>query len=866
MKLFRQLRSLFRKRKLDADMREEMRLHVELQTERNVAAGMSADEARYAALREFGNVPNLQEQARAQRFGATLDHLVRDFIFALRQWRRHAGTTILMLVTLALGIGANTAIYSLVQGIVLQPLPIKEPERVVQIGETNLSLKVDFFSVSVLNFVDWRERSRSFAQLVAVTTRAETLTGVGDPEQLAVSHVSAGYLELLGLIPLHGRDFRAEEDRPGSGQVVMLSEQFWRGRFGADASVIGQTLTIQGKPHTIVGVVPRDPGLSGRGELFVPLAADLKTEERDNHEIEVYGRLRAGVSREQAETELSAIAAQLAREHPVTNAGWGVRFVPLVDSVVSPTVRVALFTLLAAVALLLLNTCANLSSLQLARAVSRDRELTIRAALGGSKGRIARQLLTENLLLSLLGGAAGIGLAHWLVTAWRASSFAGALPRADEVSIDGRVMAFTFGLSVIVGTVTGLAPVWRANRLDLRAALNQGTRSATAGRHRALRGLVLAQIALSFVLLAAAGVLLRSFQKLTRVDLGFVPQNVLTLKLAPTRDALQFYTRLAERVGALPGVQTVGFGSGVPMESFNTSTDIQPTVATVWPAGKGLQAEWRIVRERYFEALGVPLRRGRLFTPADNERAQKAVIINEATARTLWGDEDPVGRFLHIGGTEGTPSVVIGVVGDLRSRHPGRTPAPAVYFSGHRWVWGNMTLVVKTSGEPKSLLPLIRREVQALDPQLPLYAVKTMDAAVAESLGEARLLATLLGAFAALALALAALGVAGVTGFLVAERTREIGIRLALGAQKTQVLGLIVKENARVLVAGIALGALGFFASARFLSAQLYELAPWDALSLLAAAALLLATGIGAALLPARRAAKVDPMVALRAE
>jgi putative ABC transport system permease protein len=866
MRWLRKLRSLIRRDKLEAEMGDEMRHHVELQTTLNIRAGMDPEDARYAALRQFGNVAGIQEQAREQRFRAPGETLARDAVYAVRQWRKKPAATVIMLMTLALGIGANTAIYSLVQGVVLRPLPIKDQARVVQIEETNLARNVDFFSVSLLNFVDWRERSQSFETMVGVAMRGVTLTGLGVPEQLAVSYVSEGYFSMLGRPLLQGRDFRGAEDRPGANQVVILSEAFWRGRFGARPDAIGQTLTLRGKPHTIVGVAPRDPGLSGRGELFVPLGADLKREERDNHEIDVYGRLRPGISREQAEIELNAVAAQLAQEHPVTNEGWGVRLTPLADAIVAAPVRLALFTLLGAVGLLLLNTSANLSSLQLARAVSRDRELTIRAALGGSKGRIARQLLTENLLLSLLGGAAGIGLAHWLVAGWRASSFASALPRADEVGIDGGVMAFTLVISVLVGTLTGLAPVWRANRLDLRHALNQGGRAASGGRHRALRGLVLAQIALSFVLLAAAGVLLRSFQKLTQVDLGFVPQGVLTLKLAPGDGAKRFFTQLTERVGALPGVQSVGVGSGVPLESFNTSVDIQPAGAAEWPAGKALQSEWRIVRENYFEALGVPLRRGRLFTAADAAPAPKTILLNETAARLLWGDHDPVGRFLHIGGTEGTPSRVIGVVGDVRSRHPGRPPAPAIYLSGYRDVWGNMTLVVKTTLEPASLLPQIRREVNAINPQLPLYAVKTMDAAVAESLGEARLLATLLAAFAALALVLAILGVAGVTSFLVAERTREIGIRIALGAQRTQVLGLIVRENLRVLVTGLGAGLLVFAASARFIATQLYELAPWDSLSLVAAGGMLLLAGLAAALLPARRAAKVDPTVALRAE
>lgn len=866
MKILRRLRSLFRKDTLESDMAEEMRLHLEMQAERNRASGMTATEANYAAQREFGNVASLQEQARAQRFGAMAEQLGRDLVFATRQWRKMPALTLVMLATLALGIGANTAIYSLVQAVVLRPLPIEDQARVVQIGGTNLTRNVDFFSVSALNFVDWRERSRSFQTLVAVAVRGATLTGSGDPEQLAVSYVSEGYFALLGMPLLHGRDFRAEEDRPGANQVVVLSENFWRGRFGGDARVIGQSLTLQGKPHTIIGVASRDPGLAGRTELFVPLGVDFNHEERDNHQLDVYGRLAPGVSREQAATELGAIAAQLAREHPISNEGWGVRLVPLADAIVAPTVRAALFTLLGAVALLLLNTCANLSSLQLARAVSRDRELTIRAALGGSKGRIARQLLAENLLLSLLGGAAGVGLAHWLVAAWRASSFAAALPRADEVGIDGGVIAFTFGVSVVVGTLTGLLPVWRANRLNLRAALNEGTRTSTGGRHRALRGLVLAQIALSFVLLAAAGVLLRSFQKLTQVELGFAPAGVLTLKLAPGEDGKRFFTQLTERVGGLPGVQSVGVGSGVPLEAFNTSTDVQPAGSTTWPAGKALQVEWRIAREAYFETLGVPLRRGRMFTAGDDERSPKVVLVNETAARTLWGTENPIGRLLHIGGTDGTPSVVVGVVGDLRSRHPGRTPAPAIYFSGYRMLWSNMTLVVKTTMDPASLLPQIRRVVQAIDPELPLYAIKTMDDALAESLGEAQLLAFLLGAFALLALVLAALGVAGVTGFLVSERTREIGIRLALGAPNTQVLGLVIRENLRVLAAGIAAGVMGYAALTNFLATQLYELAPWDVWSLGAAATALLLVGLTAAFLPARRAAKVDPVVALRAE
>jgi predicted permease len=865
MNLWTKLLSLFRRNRLETEMAEELRAHLDLQIERNVAAGMSVEQARREARRAFGGQVQIEERCRDERAGVWIEHLARDVRQAVRQLRRRPGFTVVAVITLALGIGANTAMFSIVQAVMLKPLPLGDPERLVQIWETNPERNVPFFSVSVPNFLDWRERAQSFETLAAVTVRSGNVRGRGEPEALGVHYVSAEFPTLLGLPILHGRGFLAEEDQPGRNRVVILNELYWRIRYGSDPAAVGQSLVVDGHPHTIVGVLAKGLSMSGPMELLVPLGADLAREERDNREMDVYGRLRAGVTVAQAEAELQRVAAQIWQDNPGFDAGWTVRLLPLSRAVVNDQTRRMLWLLLGAVGLLLLIACANLSNLLLARAAVRLREMAVRAALGGPRRRLISQLLTESVVLAALGGVAGVLVGYSAIIAFRASSAAQIVPRGAEVTLDLRVLAFTAVVAMTAGVLAGLAPALRGARVDLRSAFSTGSRQVAEGRNRLRQLLVVAQLGLSFVLLAGAGLLLQSFYRLTQVDLGFNPTGLLTLRLAPRDDKSAFYDRLMERVAALPGVTSVGLTNGVPLIPFNTSLNVFPVGPARIPNTESVQADWRVIRGDYFETLGVPVLRGRTFDAADNNDAPKRLIVNETLARQIWGDEDPIGRQL-IAGRGDDAGTVIGVVADARTRNAAVAPAPAFYFSGYRWLWGHMTLVVRTSGDPHALVPAIRQEVKALNPELPISFVRTMEEHLADSLGQPRLLAGLVAGFSLLALILAAVGVYGVMAFAVAQRTQEIGIRLALGAQVGQVLRMILRDGGRLAAWGLAFGLIGAVVVAQSFESMLFETEAVDPTTLLAAGGLLMLVAVIASLVPARRATKVDPIVALRAE
>lgn len=764
------------------------------------------------------------------------------------------------ILTFALGIGANTAIFSIVDTVVLRPLPYSEPEHLVQIAETNLRRDVSFFSVSVPNYVDWRERSRSWTALAARRTRSANLAGGDAPEHVWIQAVSANYLPLLGVPPSLGRHFREEEDQPGRNAVAILTNGLWKRRFGADPTVIGQTIVLSGTAHTVVGVAPAVPGLDDAGEAFVPLAADLTREERDDHDLDVFGRLAPGVTIEQASTEMTTIARRIGQENPDSNAGWGVRLVPLFSAVVGEPVRKALLILLGAVGLLLIIACANVANLLLLRATTRSREMAIRVALGSSLGRLGRQLLAESLLLAGLGGLAGTALALWIVDLVRALAPAD-LPRAAEIAVDARVLGFTCLVIVAAGILAGFAPIGQAARADVQRALKENRPTAAPGRWSTRNNLVVGQVALSLVLVVGAGLLLRSLHRLSRVEMGFRGENVLTLRLAPGGDAHAFYRRLEERAAALPHVQAVGLSSGIPLTPFNTSLHVFPVGPAKIPPSDSVQASWRVVDAGFFQTLQIPLLRGRFFEEGDG----KMVLVNQALARALWGDEDPVGKPVNPGG--GTDySTVLGVVGDFRMRNPYQAPEPAFFYSAHRDLWGEMTLVVRTATSPEPLVPELRAVVRSLDPGLPVFHVATMDELRGASLSRHRDQAVLFGSFAALAVLLAGVGVSGVVGFAVAQRTREIGIRIALGGSRGDIRRLVGGFGSRLAIPGLVFGLAGSLALARVFEGLLFEVSPWDLWTYTSALLLAGSMALVACAVPARKAARVDPMVALREE
>ncbi len=860
------IRALVFRHSLDADMADEMREHLERRTEANISAGMSPEDARYAAQRVFGGVEQIKEQARDDRSWIWLEQFKQDVRYSVRALRKQPGFTAVVLLTLGMGIGANTAMFSVINAVLLRPLPFPDPERLVQVWESNARLDLPHFSVAIANFSDWRVRSQSWDALAAVAYRKVNLTGHGEPQQLFAQFVTADLLPLFGQRLAHGRGFVLEEEKADRSDVVILSDSLWRRSFGADPAIVDKTIMVQGKPCTVVGIAAPNHHALGHGDVFLPLGPKVVSHDRGDHTLDaVYGRLKAGVTLEQATAELSAIARQLELEYPETNAGWNVRMLPLFRAQVSEELQRALLVLLAAVGLLLLIACANFSGLLLVRAATRTREIAIRIAVGGGRGRIVRQLVTESTLLAVLGGTLGALIAHWSVGALRSTGGL-SLTRAEEISLDARVLTFAFGATLLTGIVSGLIPAWQAARVDVQQALKQASYHFLVGRRGLRDALIVGQLALSIVLLVGAGLLLRNLDQLRRTDLGYSSENILTFQVAPGRNREAFFAQLLERLSALPGVRAVGLTNAAPMAPINTTTNVFPVGRALLPETTSIQCEWRMVSAGYFHAIGTPLLKGRVFTPRDNGRATKAVVINQALARALWGDEDPIGRQINPGG--GTDySTVIGVVGNIRSRNPAIAPQPAYFMSVYRGIPPfPLTLALRAAGDPRDLLPAIRTEVKNLDAEVPLAEVKLLEELIRDRLAQPRQQAVLLGGFAALALVLAMIGTYGVMAYAVSQRTREVGIRLALGAQRRDVLRPLMREGVGLVVAGVSLGLVGALALTRLMQSMLTNISVHDPLTFILTTAVIVAAALFACWLPARRATKIDPLVALRAE
>lgn len=785
-----------------------------------------------------------------------------DLRHALRSLIKSPGFTAVAVLIVALGIGAATTMFSVVNTLVLRPIAVPEPERLVAVYETNLARNVPWFSCSYANYADWRDRAQSWQSLAAVGGSAMNLTGGGEPEFIYGVTLTANFLRTLGQAPALGRDFLEEEDRPGRNQVAIISHGFWQRRFGGRPEAVGGTLTINGTSHTVVGVMAADAFFPGEFEIGIPMGADLAREDRTNHEISVYGRLKAGVTIEQADAELRAIAARIEAAHPDGERGWSTQLVPLMRDLFAPELRTGLLVLLGAVGLLLLIVCANLSNLLLVRASARAHELAIRTALGASRVQVIRGIVTESVMVTAAGGLLGIVLSLWAVDLMHALP----LPRAGEISVDWRVLSLAVAATLMAGLLSGLGPALKAARARPQEAL-KGCAPRSGRRSRLRDTMVVAQLALSLTLLVGAALLGRSFFRLLQVNPGFDSGNTLTVSLRPADSdrAAQFYEQLTQRIGALPGVSQVGAISALPLTEGNTSLNVFPRGESLVPTGESVQSSWRLVDGGYFDAMRIPLLRGRTFAGLSPDEARRSVVISASLGRALWGDADPVGRQLDPGGNRRFLTV-IGVVGDVRSQKLGASAAPTFYWSMHRFIYGPMHVVVRSSGDLAPLLPAIRATVKEIDPTVPLFRVRTLEQLRATNLDHERLLVSLLGGFTASALLLAALGTYGVIAFTVQQRTQEIGIRLAIGAQAGDILRLVIGQGFRLVALGAVFGLAGALIAARLLSTMLYETGATDPLSYLAATAVLALAALIAALLPALRATKVDPMVALRAE
>lgn len=889
----------YRRQAREADLARELRDHLELEAEEQQAAGLSRDQAVYAAHRALGNTLKIEEDVRSAWGFQGLETLLQDLHYGVRMLRKSPGFTTAAVVTLGLGIGANTAIFSVIDAVLLRPLPLRDPDRVVQILETVKNLP--YVSASGEDYLDWESQNHSL-EASSITTWGESYnaSGAGEPEAVSAVRAEANFFSVVGADPLLGRGFARGEDQPGRDHVAVLSYGFWQRHFGGANDAVGKTVLLNFQPYSVVGVMPRGFNYPQGTDVWIPIDKTIEgTSARGNYSFRVIGRLKTGATTEQANDDLSGIADRLARAYPDTNKDRGARVVPLKTRITQGS-RSQLWLLLGAVALVLLVACANVANLLLLRAARRRREMALRWALGAGRARLWRQLLTESVLLSLAGAALGLVGAAWCVSLAQSTTWL-PIPRANPVQLDTAVLLFTVTVSVAVGVLFGLAPALQASRVNLAEALKEGSRNLTAGagwRSRLRDGLVIAEIAISLALLVGAGLLLRTFARMRTADIGVVPQNILTMRLQlpdtkyatlPARRA--FYDQLLARVQGAPGIRSAALAQTLPLEGDHTWGGY-PEGASDWRASL-VQLTVNFVTPDYFRTMGVPLDAGRDFTAQEFDRALASsmrfseflkqhpepglgvypefattAIVSRSAGRALWPNHDPVGRVFISGSI---PVRVIGVVADVKETgiRDAAADTPQAYFPYTQeldnWYYPEQ-IVAKTALAPESAASAIRSAVQQLDSGLPVFRVRTMQQVIAENMQDTSLQTWLLGIFAVLGLLLATLGVYGVMAYLVTQRRHEIGLRVALGAQNWQVLSLVIGHGARLAGIGAALGTILALVLSRWLSSLLYGVTPTDASTFLAVIGLLVGVALLACYIPSRRAIRVDPLIALKYE
>ncbi len=816
-----------------------------------------------------------------------MDTLINDLRHGIRSLLKHPGFTAIAVLTLAMGIGANTAIFSVVHAVLWRPLPFREPDRLVSIWERRSNSGTSNIPVSGHEFAAWRERVQSFEALTLVQLEGHNLTGKGDPVLVNVAQVSTDYFSVIGVPPLVGRTFAAGEDGGGGAKVAVLGQKLWTQRFGADLGVINQTIVLSDQSYTVIGVMPT---LELMPELLLPIDLPDEVLKVGKHSHQVIGRLKPNVTLGQAQRELEHVAQQLEKEFAGANVGHGVHVVALREDITGNS-QLALLTLFGAVGFVLLIACANVANLLLARAAVRQKEMAIRTALGAGRWRLIQQTLTESLLMAALGGGLGLLLAFWLI-GFLSKITSVNVPRMDQVSVDGHVLLATLGFSLITGLLTGIAPAWRNSEQRLFQWINEGTRgSVGVGRRRISSALVVAEVALAVILLVGGGLMLKSFVQLVQVDPGFDPNQVLRLDLSlpalrypEPRQQVAFYEDLIERLRSLPGAESVGATTNTPLGHSDSwapfAIEGQPEVVP----GQQPHAAMRTVSNDYFRAMKIPLLKGRLFSASDarvalplirwferqpypehfNEsQSIPAVIINERMARLYFPNEDPLGRRLRI--VHSPWLTVVGVIGNVRHNGLHTPPNPEMYLSHLQEPQSSMAVMIRTAGDPLQLAAAARAQVNALDKDQPV-TLTTMDQIFSESVAGQRFNTLLLAAFASLALSLAMLGVFGVINYSVTQRTREIGIRIALGAQRRDVFSLVVGEGMVLALIGVGLGGAAAFAMTRLIRDLLFGVSPTDIQTFAVVSLVVTVVALLACYLPARRATKVDPLIALRYE
>jgi putative ABC transport system permease protein len=874
--LIARLRALVR-RQDDGEFDNEVAEHIRLLADRFADQGLEPEEALIAARRQFGNTTRLREDRRALQTIPALESLWIDSRHAVRSLRKRPTFAAAVVVTVALGIGANTAIFSLCSAVLLKPLPYANPDRLVTLWE--LQSGGSLSTVAPANFVDWRQQSRSFSSVAAITSSSLVLTGNGEPARLSAGAVSWNFFSMLGVDPILGRGFLQEEDLPGSNRVAILSYGTWVEKFGARPEIVGSNVTFNDTAYTVVGVLPSDFEFGARGstirartmyDAWVPLALDPARLQRGTHPLRVYARLAAHVDMDAAQAELNVLAASLARAYPEDNKDKGIRAVPL-DEWLTGEARQPLLTLLGAVGFVLAIACANVANLLLTRAAERQKETSVRMAIGASPARLAQYLLVESGLLGLAGGALGLTLASVglpVMTAYLPSD----LPRTSTIVIDSRVLLFTTAISIATIVLFALAPLAHTRRVSARESLAHGARVIVSASK--LRGaLVVAQVAITIVLLVGAGLLMKSLWALVHVPTGFRPDHVLTARvtLPRTRYATQpsvaaFQRALFDRVRALPGVTAAGATAYLPMSGDDNGWAFFIEGRPPLPVGVYNMARYRAVSDGYFGALGMPLVKGRDIRATDTRDAPLVVVINQTMANVYWRGEEPVGQRLRFGGQAW--KTVIGVVGDVRHEGLDAELEAEMYvpFAQTPNIEATPTIVVRTTTEPAAMASAVRDAVAATDAAVPVDRVRTLDAFVSASVGQPRFRSWLLAALSLLALVMASIGLYGVTNDAVVQRTREFGICLALGATPGDVIRLVLGRAARLVFAGLTLGLLASVALTRTMTRLLYAVAPLDPQTFAIVPLLLLAIGVVASYIPARRASHIDPAVALRSE